>query len=61
MTFLILKVLVKNQYQNYYSIIPEKVLEPYEVFDKDFDDVGWDPIEEDDSDSDAADMFGYND
>lgn len=32
-----------------------------EVFDKDFDDVGWDPIEEDDSDSDAADMFGYND
>lgn len=32
-----------------------------EVFDKDFDDVSWDPIEEDDSDSDAADMFGYND
>lgn len=32
-----------------------------EVFDKDFDDVGWDTIEEDDSDSDAADMFGYND
>jgi hypothetical protein len=32
-----------------------------ETFDKDFDEVGFDPIEEDDSDSDAADMFGYND
>ena len=31
-----------------------------EVFDKDFDDVGWDPIEEDDSDSDAAELYGFN-
>ena len=26
-----------NQYQNYYNIIPKKVLEPYEVFDKSFE------------------------
>ena len=32
-----LSLIVDNQYQNYYSIIPEKVLEPYEVFDKDFE------------------------
>ena len=30
-----------------------------EVFDKDFDDVGWDPIEIDDSDEEAAHEFGY--
>ena len=26
-----------NKYQNYYNIIPKKVLEPYEVFDKSFE------------------------
>lgn len=31
-----------------------------EVFDKDFDDVGWDPVEEDDSDSEAAELYGFN-
>lgn len=30
-----------------------------EVLDKDFDDVGWDPIEVDDSDEDAAREYGY--
>lgn len=30
-----------------------------EVFDKDFDDVGYEPIEFDDSDEEAANMFGY--
>lgn len=30
-----------------------------EVLDKDFDDVGWDPIEIDDSDEDAAREYGY--
>lgn len=31
-----------------------------EVFDKDFDEVGFDPIEEDDSDSEAAELYGFN-
>ena len=26
-----------NQYQNYYSVIPKKVLEPYQVFNMDFE------------------------
>lgn len=30
-----------------------------EVLDKDFDDAGWDPIEIDDSDEDAAREYGY--
>lgn len=30
-----------------------------EVFDKDFDDAGWDPVEIDDSDEEAAHEFGY--
>lgn len=30
-----------------------------EVFDKDFDEVGFDPIEEDDSDEECAQIFGY--
>lgn len=30
-----------------------------EVFDKDFDEVGFDPIEEDDSDADAAELYDY--
>ena len=30
-----------------------------EVFDKDLDDAGWDPVKVDDSDSDAAEMFDY--
>ena len=30
-----------------------------EVFDKDFDEVGFDPIEEDDSDDDAAELYDY--
>lgn len=30
-----------------------------EVLDKDFDDVGWDPVEIDDSDEDAACEYGY--
>lgn len=31
-----------------------------EVLDKDFDDIGFDPVEvEDDSDSDAAELFDY--
>lgn len=30
-----------------------------EVLDKDFDDVGWDPVEIDDSDEDAAHEYGY--
>lgn len=30
-----------------------------EVFDKDFDEVGWDPIKVDDSDAEAAELFGY--
>jgi hypothetical protein len=29
------------------------------TFDQDFDDVGWEPIEIDDSDEEAAEMFGY--
>lgn len=30
-----------------------------EVLNKDFDDVGWDPIEIDDSNEDAAREYGY--
>lgn len=30
-----------------------------EVFDKDFDDVSWDPVEIDDSNEEAAHEFGY--
>ena len=30
-----------------------------EVFDKDFDDAGWDPVEVDDSNEEAAYEFGY--
>lgn len=30
-----------------------------EVFDKDFDDVGYEPVEEDDSDADAAELYDY--
>lgn len=30
-----------------------------EVFDKDLDEAGWDPVKIDDSDADAAEMFGY--
>ena len=30
-----------------------------EAFDNDFDEIGWDPIKIDDSDSDAAELFGY--
>lgn len=32
-----LSLLEDNQYQNYYDIIPKKVLEPYEVFNKSFE------------------------
>lgn len=31
-----------------------------ETFDRDFDEVGFDPIEEDDSDSEAAELYGFN-
>lgn len=31
-----------------------------EVFNTDFDDVAFDPIEEDDSDAEAAELYGYN-
>ena len=30
-----------------------------EVFDRDFDDVGWDPVAVDDSDEEAAHEYGY--
>lgn len=30
-----------------------------EVFNKDFDDVAWDPEVVDDSDNEAAELFGY--
>lgn len=30
-----------------------------EVFDKDFDDAGWGPVEVDESDEEAAHEFGY--
>lgn len=30
-----------------------------EVFDKDFDDAGWEPVEIDESDEEAAHEFGY--
>lgn len=30
-----------------------------EVLDKDFDDVAWDPEVVDDSDEEAAELFGY--
>ena len=30
-----------------------------EVFDKDFDEVGFDPVEEDDSDAEAAELYDY--
>ena len=30
-----------------------------EVFDKDFDEVGFNPVEEDDSDADAAELYDY--
>ena len=29
-------------------------------FEQDFDEVGYDPIEIDDSDEESAEMFGYN-
>lgn len=32
-----------------------------ETFDKDFDEVGFDPIEEDDSDNEFAELYGFND
>lgn len=32
-----LDILRDNQYQNYYNVIPTKVLEPYEVFNKDYE------------------------
>ena len=32
-----------------------------ETFDKDFDEVGFDPIEEDNSDSEAAELYCFND
>ena len=32
-----LSSIVDNQYQNYYSVIPKKVLEPYQVFNMDFE------------------------
>lgn len=32
-----------------------------ETFDKDFDEVGFDPIEEDDSDNESAELYGFND
>lgn len=31
-----------------------------EVFDTDYDSVGWNPIEVDDSDEDSAELYGYN-
>lgn len=31
-----------------------------EVFNTDFDDVAFDPVEEDDSDAEAAELYGYN-
>ena len=30
-----------------------------EVLNNDFDETGWDPIEIDDSDEEAAELFGY--
>lgn len=30
-----------------------------EVLNNDFDEAGWDPIEVDDSDEEAAELFGY--
>lgn len=30
-----------------------------EVLNNDFDEAGWDPIEIDDSDEEAAELFGY--
>lgn len=30
-----------------------------ETFDTDFDEVGWEPEEVDDSDEEAAELFGY--
>ena len=32
-----LSSIVDTQYQNYYSVIPKKVLEPYEVFTMEFE------------------------
>lgn len=31
-----------------------------EVFDKDLDDVAYEPTEVDDSDNEAAELYGYN-
>ena len=31
-----------------------------EVFNRDLDDVGFEPVEVDDSDSEAAEKYGYN-
>lgn len=31
-----------------------------EVFDKDLDDVGYEPVEIDDSNAEAAERYGYN-
>ena len=31
-----------------------------ETFDKDFDEVGWDPEVIDDSDEEAAELYGFN-
>ena len=30
-----------------------------ETFDRDFDEVGWDPVKVDDSNAEAAEMFDY--
>lgn len=30
-----------------------------ETFDKDLDEVGWDPIKIDDSDNESKELFGY--
>lgn len=42
------------------SIYADESIEIHiEVFDKDFDDVAWEPEVVDDSDEEAAELFGY--
>lgn len=45
---------------NVYTIYSDDTVDIHgETFDKDFDDVEYDPVEEDDSDEEAAELYGY--
>lgn len=54
---LLIAFLVMEDNENKY--IEQTIQIHGEVFDKDFDDAGWDPVEVDDSNEEAAHEFGY--